>query len=69
MAIKILVCSNCEVYVPLDSPTNKAPRYTGKIGDNPETRKEISGQDDLRDFKKKHRRHKLLQAGNEAYES
>lgn len=69
MARKILVCTNCEAYVPLDSPTNNVPRFTGKIGDEPETRKEIPGQDDLRDFRKKHRgkKHKLLKVKNEAY--
>lgn len=67
MARKILVCTDCTVFVPLGSPTNKAPRFTGEIGDDPETRKEILGQDDLRDFKEKHRRHKLLEVRNEAY--
>jgi hypothetical protein len=68
-AKEILVCTKCAVSVPLDSPTNTVPRYTGKIGDDPGTRKEIPGQDDLRDFKKKHRgkRHRLLKVRDEAY--
>lgn len=67
MAKEILVCTNCAVFVPLNSPTNTVPRYTGEIGDDPKTRKEIPGQDDIRDFREKHRGHKLLEVGNEAY--
>jgi len=62
---KILVCTKCSVAIFLDSAANRAPRWTGKIGDPPETREEIGGQDDLLEFRRVHQTktgHKLLVA-------
>ena len=60
MAKKILVCGAHKKAIFLKSAANKAPRWTGKPGDPLEQRKEMGGQDDLRDFKKEHRRCKTI---------
>lgn len=64
MIRKILVCLSCKGAPAIfkKSAANKAPRWTGKIGDPPEKRKEIGEQDDLRDFRREHRRHKVIMA-------
>lgn len=59
---EILVCLKCNRYIFINSLANQAPRWTGKIGDPIEKRKEIVGQDDLREFKRKHRRHEIIEA-------
>lgn len=60
MSRKLLVCTNCEVAIFLNSSANTAPRWTGKIGDPAEKRIERRGQDDERDFKIEHSRHKPI---------
>lgn len=64
MSRKILVCISCKPARAIfkKSAANKASRWTGKIGDPLEKRQEISGQDDLRDFRRVHRGHKVITA-------
>jgi hypothetical protein len=62
MERKILVCINCKAAIFLDSVANTAPRWTGKPGDPPKQRLEKRGQDDLKDFKVIHRKHKVIKA-------
>ena len=64
MARKVLVCVSCKGAPAIlkDSAANKAPRWSGNVGDSPETRREIIGQDDRRDFRRAHRGHKVITA-------
>ena len=57
----LLVCTSCMSAIFVDSVANKAPRWTGKVGDLPNTRKRINGQDDLNVFKRKHLGHKMIE--------
>ncbi|OGZ33603.1 MAG: hypothetical protein A2Y98_01570 [Candidatus Portnoybacteria bacterium RBG_19FT_COMBO_36_7] len=58
---EILVCTDCKSAIFVDSVANTAPRFTGNFGDHPENREMIDGQDDLRDFKRTHRKHKVIE--------
>jgi hypothetical protein len=60
MARKILVCETHKKAIFLKSIANTAPRWTGRPGDPPEQRQEIGGQDDLKSFKKDHRKCKKI---------
>lgn len=64
MSRKILVCLSCKPSPAIlkKSAANKAPKWTGKVGDAPEARREIGGQDDLRDFSREHKGHKVITA-------
>jgi len=64
MVRKILVCLSCKpvCVIVKKSAANKAPRWTGRVGDAPETRREIGDQNDLRDFRRKHRGHRVVTA-------
>lgn len=59
---EVLVCVDCKAYIFPHSAANKAPRWTGKPGDPPEKRKEIGGQDDLLAFRRKHKKHEVIEA-------
>jgi len=61
MGRELLVCTTCKSGIFVDSVANTAPRWTGEIGDPPNERKEIGGQDDLRVFKRKHSRHEMVE--------
>ena len=58
---ELLVCTICKSAIFIDSVANKAPRWTGDIGDPPSKRKMIDGQDDLSAFKRKHSRHEMIE--------
>ena len=58
---ELLVCTICKSAIFVDSVANKAPRWTGEVGDPPSKRKEIGGQDDLRVFKRKHLTHEMIE--------
>ena len=58
---ELLVCTICKTAIFIDSVANKAPRWTGEAGDPPSERKMIDGQDDLRDFKREHSRHEVIE--------
>lgn len=64
MSRKILVCLSCNPACAIikDSTANTAPRWTGKVGYPPESRRELYGQDDLRDFRREHHGHKVITA-------
>ena len=57
---ELLVCMSCKSAIFVDSAANKAQRWTGEVGDPPNTRKRINGQDDLNVFKRKHLRHEMI---------
>lgn len=52
---------SCKSVIFVDSVADKAPRWTGEVGDPPSKRKRIDGQDDLRVFKGKHLRHEMIE--------
>ena len=56
----LLVCRNCKSAIFVHSVANKAPRWTGEIGDPPDKRKCVNGQDDLKVFKREHLSHELI---------
>ena len=58
---ELLVCMSCKSAIFVDSVANKAPRWTGEVGDPPDTRKSINGQDDLDVFKRIHLRHEMIE--------
>jgi hypothetical protein len=43
------------------SVADKAPRWTGKVGDFPNKRKRIDGQDGLIVFKRQHLKHEMIE--------
>ena len=57
---ELLVCASCKTAIVVDSAANKAPRWTGEVGDPPDKRKRINGQDDLNVFKRKHLSHEMI---------
>ena len=59
MGRELLVCTICKSAIFINSVANKAPRWTGRIGDPPDQRKRIDGQDDLSVFKRDHSRHEM----------
>ena len=61
MKRELHVCTNCKSAIFVDSVANRAPRWTGEIGDPPNQRIKIDGQDDLRVFRKKHFRHEMIE--------
>ncbi len=65
MKRELLVCTIFKSGIFVDSVANKAPRWTGQVGDPPNTRERINGQDDLNVFKRKHLRHELIKVGLE----
>ena len=58
---ELLVCTNCRSAIFVASLANKAPKWTGEVGDPPNKRIEMGGQDDLRVFKRKHLRHEMIE--------
>ncbi len=60
MKRELLVCTSCKSAIFVDSMANKAPKWTGELGDTPNKRECINGQDDLKVFKRKHLRHELI---------
>jgi|OpeIllAssembly_1097287.scaffolds.fasta_scaffold2747809_1 hypothetical protein len=58
---QLLICASCKTAIFVDSDANKAPRWTGKIGDPPNERMKIDGQDDLRVFKTNHLSHEMIE--------
>ena len=58
---ELLVCMGCKNAIFVDSAANKAPRWTGEVGDPPNTRRRIDGQDDLHVFKRKHLSHEVIE--------
>jgi len=61
MGRELLVCTICKSAIFINSVANKAPRWTGRIGDPPDQRKRIEGQDDLSVFKRDHSRHEMIE--------
>ena len=61
MGRELLVCTICKSPIFINSVANKAPRWTGRIGDPPDQRKRIDGQDDLSVFKRDHSRHEMIE--------
>lgn len=58
---ELLVCTACKDAIFVDSVANKAPRWTGEVGDPPSKRKRIDGQDDLSVFKREHSKHEMIE--------
>ena len=58
---ELLVCTNCKSAIFVVSVANKAPRWTGEVGDSPNKRKSIDGQDDLIVFKRRHWKHEMIE--------
>jgi hypothetical protein len=56
MGRKILVCMDHNKAILMESAANTAPRWTGKPGDSPDSRRRLGKQDDLRDFWNRHER-------------
>jgi len=61
MGQKILVCTECHLFISLDSAANKAPRWKGDLR-APGKIKEIDDQNDLRDFRQAHKGHSVIKA-------
>jgi len=57
----LLVCTRCKSAIFVDSMANNAPKWTGEVGDPPDKRKCINGQDDLNVFKQEHLGHGLIE--------
>jgi len=58
---ELLVCTRCKSAIFVDSVANRAPKWTGEVGDPPRKRKRLDGQDDLRVFKREHLRHEMIE--------
>ena len=58
---ELLVCTDCKSAIFAHSAANTAPRFTGKVGDWPESRMMIGEQDDLGDFKRTHQKHEVIE--------
>ncbi len=58
---ELLVCTSCKSAIFVKSVANTAPRFTGNVGDPPESRMMIGGQDDLGDFKRTHQKHEVIE--------
>jgi len=58
---ELLVCTSCKRAIFVDSVANRAPKWTGEVGDPPGQRRRIEGQDDLRVFKREHYRHETIE--------
>jgi hypothetical protein len=61
MKRELLVCTICKAGIFVDSLANRAPKWTGEVGDSPDKRKGINGQDDLKVFKREHLRHEMIE--------
>ncbi len=58
---ELLVCTICKSAIFVDSAANKAPKWTGEVGDPLDIRTRIDDQDDLEVFKREHLRHKMIE--------